>query len=131
MPGRHRILSNQLPSVPQFIGFLFLSEQIIVEHQRRRRHFGPEVALLSNDNAFLSYQPFPFTQRTLLARFQVNTTSPPHVQYIRKPVYVTLGLLSLVCDLQVTSTSATGQFRYELVFFHDQFSSSTLLIKYS
>ncbi|KAL0194065.1 hypothetical protein M9458_012361, partial [Cirrhinus mrigala] len=36
--------------------------------------------LLSNDNAFLSYHPHPFTQRTLTARFQINNTNPPHVQ---------------------------------------------------
>jgi len=32
-----------------------------------------DYQLLSNDNAFLSYHPFPFTQRTLLARFQVKS----------------------------------------------------------
>lgn len=52
--------------------------------------------LLSNDNAFLSYHPFPFTQRTLTARFQVNNTRPPHVQLIRKPVLGALGLLALL-----------------------------------
>lgn len=52
--------------------------------------------LLSNDNAFLSYHPFPFTQRTLTARFQVNNTQPPHVQLIRKPVLTVMGLLALL-----------------------------------
>lgn len=67
---------------------------------------GIASGLLSNDNGFLSYQPFPFTQRTLLARFQVNITSPPHVQFVRKPIYAVMGMLSLLGDqlLQGPST---------------------------
>ncbi|KAK5871312.1 hypothetical protein PBY51_004199 [Eleginops maclovinus] len=57
--------------------------------------------LLSNDNAFLSYHPHPFTQRTLTARFQVNNTQPPHVQLIRKPVLSVMGLLALLGGTQV------------------------------
>lgn len=57
--------------------------------------------LLSNDNAFLSYHPHPFTQRTLTARFQVNNTQPPHVQLIRKPVLAVMGLLALLGEIQV------------------------------
>ncbi|KAG3277092.1 alpha-L-iduronidase isoform X1 [Ictidomys tridecemlineatus] len=53
-------------------------------------------ALLSNDNAFLSYHPHPFSQRTLTARFQVNNTHPPHVQLLRKPVLTAMGLLALL-----------------------------------
>lgn len=53
-------------------------------------------ALLSNDNAFLSYHPHPFSQRTLTARFQVNNTRPPHVQLLRKPVLTAMGLLALL-----------------------------------
>ncbi|XP_068594599.1 alpha-L-iduronidase [Brachionichthys hirsutus] len=57
--------------------------------------------LLSNDNAFLSYWPHPFTQRTLTARFQVNNTRPPHVQLIRKPVLAVMGLLALLGETQI------------------------------
>ncbi|XP_031599524.1 alpha-L-iduronidase isoform X1 [Oreochromis aureus] len=57
--------------------------------------------LLSNDNAFLSYHPHPFTQRTLTARFQVNNTQPPHVQLIRKPVLTVMGLLALLGETQL------------------------------
>ncbi|KAM9393941.1 alpha-L-iduronidase [Pholidichthys leucotaenia] len=57
--------------------------------------------LLSNDNAFLSYHPHPFTQRTLTARFQVNNTQPPHVQLIRKPVLTVMGLLALLGETQI------------------------------
>lgn len=53
--------------------------------------------LLSNDNGFLSYYPYQFFQRTLLARFQVNNTSPHYVQYVQKPVYGVMGLLSKLC----------------------------------
>jgi len=60
-----------------------------------------DYRLLSNDNAFLSYHPFPFTQRTLLARFQVNGTDATHVQFIRKPVYSAMALLSLVGGEQI------------------------------
>lgn len=52
--------------------------------------------LLSNDNAFLSYHPHPFSQRTLTARFQVNNTQPPHVQLIAKPVLTVMALLALL-----------------------------------
>ncbi|XP_018613848.2 alpha-L-iduronidase [Scleropages formosus] len=60
-------------------------------------------ALLSNDNAFLSYHPNQFTQRTLTARFQVNNTQPPHVQLLRKPVLTVMGLLALLGETQVFS----------------------------
>lgn len=53
-------------------------------------------SLLSNDNAFLSYHPHPFSQRTLTARFQVNNTQPPHVQLVRKPVLAVMALLALL-----------------------------------
>nr|XP_055102615.1 alpha-L-iduronidase isoform X3 [Symphalangus syndactylus] len=58
-------------------------------------------ALLSNDNAFLSYHPHPFAQRTLTARFQVNNTRPPHVQLLRKPVLTAMGLLALLDEEQL------------------------------
>ncbi|RVE68609.1 hypothetical protein OJAV_G00093360 [Oryzias javanicus] len=59
------------------------------------------LTMLSNDNAFLSYHPHPFTQRTLTARFQVNNTQTPHVQLIRKPVLTVMGLLALLGETQV------------------------------
>lgn len=65
--------------------------------------------LLSNDNAFLSYHPFPFTQRTLTGRFQVNNTQPSHVQLIRKPVLTVMGLLALLGEfLLVSSVQSAG-----------------------
>jgi len=32
---------------------------------------------------------------------QVNTTDPPHVQFIRKPIYSAMALLSYVGDEQI------------------------------
>ncbi|KAJ8005777.1 hypothetical protein DPEC_G00121410 [Dallia pectoralis] len=57
--------------------------------------------LLSNDNAFLSYHPHQFTQRTLTARFQMNDTQPPHIQLLRKPILTVMGLLALLGERQV------------------------------
>ncbi|XP_067125759.1 alpha-L-iduronidase isoform X2 [Centruroides vittatus] len=52
--------------------------------------------LLSNDNAFLSYYPHLFTQRTLFARFQMNNTKTPYTEFVKKPIYSVLGLLGLL-----------------------------------
>ena len=57
--------------------------------------------LLSNDNGFLSFYPRQFSQRTLMARFQVNNTKPPFVQFVRKPVHAVMSLLSLLGDQQL------------------------------
>lgn len=80
---------SQLPPRPQ----------VIAQHQNllvANASSSIRYALLSNDNAFLSYHPHPFTQRTLTARFQVNNTRPPHVQLLRKPVLTAMGLLALL-----------------------------------
>jgi len=50
--------------------------------------------MLSNDNAFLSFTPNYFTQRTMFARFQVNDTSEPFSVLIRKPIYEGLAMMS-------------------------------------
>ncbi|XP_005093685.1 alpha-L-iduronidase [Aplysia californica] len=69
--------------------------------------------LLSNDNGFLSYYPNQFTQRTLLARFQMNNTASNYVTFVRKPVYIVMGMLALLRETQVhvdTSQSNTSDF---------------------
>lgn len=76
-----------------------VGHQVIQQHQDlllANPNSTINYTLLSNDNAFLSYHPHPFTQRTLTARFQVNNTQPPHVQLIRKPVLAVMGLLALL-----------------------------------
>uniref|UniRef100_A0A8C8YPM1 Alpha-L-iduronidase n=1 Tax=Prolemur simus TaxID=1328070 RepID=A0A8C8YPM1_PROSS len=73
--------------------------KVIAQHQNMlvaNTSSSIHYALLSNDNAFLSYHPHPFSQRTLTARFQVNNTRPPHVQLLRKPVLTAMGLLALL-----------------------------------
>lgn len=73
--------------------------QVIAQHQNlllANSSSSMRFVLLSNDNAFLSYHPYPFSQRTLTARFQVNNTHPPHVQLLRKPVLTVMGLMALL-----------------------------------
>lgn len=54
---------------------------------------------LSHDNSFLNFHPNYFTQRTLIARFQMNNTTPKHNQFVQKPVFSALGLLSNLANL--------------------------------
>ncbi|XP_053727696.1 alpha-L-iduronidase [Synchiropus splendidus] len=86
------------------VTYAAMAVKVIQQHQDlllRNTNSSINYTLLSNDNAFLSYHPHPFTQRTLLARFQVNNTRPPHVQLIRKPILTVMGLLALLGDAQV------------------------------
>ncbi|XP_060044388.1 alpha-L-iduronidase isoform X2 [Erinaceus europaeus] len=86
--------------------------KVIVQHQNLlvANSSGVHYALLSNDNAFLSYHPHPFSQRTLTARFQVNNTQPPHVQLLCKPVLSAMGLLALLDGEQLwAEVSQAGQ----------------------
>lgn len=52
--------------------------------------------LISNDNGFMTYTPNHFSQRTLTARFQVNTTGgiPIATYFIPKPAITAMGFLS-------------------------------------
>ncbi|XP_042841124.1 alpha-L-iduronidase isoform X1 [Panthera tigris] len=90
-------------SVPQpwraDVTYAALVVKVIAQHQNllvANTSSPVRYALLSNDNAFLSYHPHPFTQRTLTARFQINNTRPPHVQLLRKPVLTAMALLALL-----------------------------------
>ncbi|XP_054709476.1 alpha-L-iduronidase-like [Uloborus diversus] len=73
-----------------------------VEFYYGQRNMNINFSLLSNDNAFLSFFPNQFTERTLLARFQVNNTLPKYVEFVKKPVYVVMGLLSKLCNELMT-----------------------------
>ncbi|XP_071792677.1 alpha-L-iduronidase-like isoform X1 [Asterias amurensis] len=77
--------------------------KIIAQHQNLliSQHPNVNYALLSNDNGFLNFNPNFFTQRTLVARFQMNLTHPPSIQTIKKPVLSVMGLLALLGDTQV------------------------------
>lgn len=65
-------------------------------------------SLLSNDNGFISYPPYYFRQRTLLARFQMNHSNPRKVEFIKKPVLSVMGLLALLGDEQIKTSISFG-----------------------
>ncbi|XP_022096558.1 alpha-L-iduronidase-like isoform X2 [Acanthaster planci] len=85
--------------------------KVIAHHQNLLIRQRPDVnyALLSNDNGFLDFNPHFFTQRTLVARFQMNETHPPSIQTVRKPVLSVMGLLALLGETQVQVVSDTGK----------------------
>lgn len=66
---------------------------------------------LSHDNAFLSYHPYEFQQRTLLARFRMNETAPITTEFIQKPVYAALGLLGQLAS-QATKVFSSRNMSY-------------------
>nr|CAH65418.1 hypothetical protein RCJMB04_31l23 [Gallus gallus] len=95
-------------SVPQLwradVTYAAMVVKVITQHQNlliSKANNTINYTLLSNDNAFLSYYPHYFTQRTLTARFQMNNTKPPHVQMVRKPVLTVMGLLALLGEKQI------------------------------
>lgn len=81
---------------------------------------------MSSDNAFLSYFPNQFTERTLLARFQVNNTYPKYTEYVKKPVYSIFGMMSKLCpnilSLKISSNGRYCEwklnFQMQLCLFH-------------
>nr|XP_034996646.1 alpha-L-iduronidase isoform X1 [Zootoca vivipara]XP_034996648.1 alpha-L-iduronidase isoform X1 [Zootoca vivipara]XP_034996649.1 alpha-L-iduronidase isoform X1 [Zootoca vivipara] len=103
-------------SVPQLwradVTYAAMVAKVIAQHQNlllARANNTVNYTLLSNDNAFLSYHPYHFTQRTLTARFQVNNTKPPHVQMVRKPVLTVMGLLALLGEEQVSANISSQE----------------------
>ncbi|KAI1293508.1 Alpha-L-iduronidase [Halotydeus destructor] len=77
-----------------------------VEHYfRRNGNHSVKFGLLSNDNAFLSYFPHQFDQRTLLARFQMNNSQANYTFFIKKPIYAATGLLGLLGNKLLQSES--------------------------
>ncbi|KAK3104453.1 hypothetical protein FSP39_002381 [Pinctada imbricata] len=76
--------------------------KIIAQHQNSfHEKSSINYALLSNDNGFLSFYPHQFTQRTLLARFQMNNTQKPYTEFVRKPVHAVMSMLALLGDKQL------------------------------
>lgn len=81
--------------------------KIISQHQNMliaNPAFKNNYALLGNDNGFLSFYPHQFTQRTLLARFQINNTAPHHVHLVKKPIMGTMMFLSKLGTKQLHHT---------------------------
>ena len=87
------------------VTYAALIAKIISQHQNEiisnKSRSSIKYTLLSNDNAFLSYSPHYFTQRTLNARFQVNNTNPTYVHFVKKPSLVVMGLLSKLGNKQI------------------------------
>ncbi|XP_046549728.1 alpha-L-iduronidase-like [Haliotis rubra] len=82
-------------------GYAAIAAKIIGQHEnlfRANASSDLKYTLLSNDNGFLSYYPHQFTQRTLLARFQMNNTKTPYVTFIPKPIYATMAAMSFLGD---------------------------------
>uniref|UniRef100_A0A182PJK7 Uncharacterized protein n=1 Tax=Anopheles epiroticus TaxID=199890 RepID=A0A182PJK7_9DIPT len=77
-----------------------------------RDEFGQRFQFLSHDNAFLSYYPYVFEQRTLFARFQMNLTNPPHVRFVVKPAFSALGMLANLAPLAVPTRQIEGNVSY-------------------
>ncbi|XP_017857775.1 PREDICTED: alpha-L-iduronidase [Drosophila arizonae] len=81
----------------------------VMQHWQAKLEGGvlAQLESLSHDNAFLSYHPYEFSQRTLLAHFRMNETNPPHSQFVQKPVYAALGMLAKLgtraADLEVVN----------------------------
>lgn len=90
---------------------------IVLEHWQAKYH-GILVNLtgISHDNAFLSYYPYEFEQRTLFARFQMNLTRPPHIQMIEKPVYAALGMLATLGERAGSVNSLSSGIKYLLSY---------------
>ncbi|KAG4070034.1 hypothetical protein HA402_013694 [Bradysia odoriphaga] len=67
---------------------------IVLLHWNAKYHnILPTLDSISHDNAFISYHPYEFYQRTLLALFQLNNTNPIEMHFIEKPVYAAIGML--------------------------------------
>ncbi|XP_052556348.1 alpha-L-iduronidase isoform X2 [Tympanuchus pallidicinctus] len=103
-------------SIPQLwradVTYAAMVVKVIIQHQNlliSKANNTINYTLLSNDNAFMSYYPHYFTQRTLTARFQMNNTKPPHVQMVRKPVLTVMGLLALLGEKQIFAEVNSGE----------------------
>ncbi|XP_073824978.1 alpha-L-iduronidase [Musca autumnalis] len=83
------------------VHYALILANVILDHWSAKLHnkLFTNLEDISNDNAFLSYHPFEFSQRTLLAHFRMNNTNPPHSQFIQKPIYAAMGMFSRLADL--------------------------------
>lgn len=88
---------------------------------------------ISHDNAFLSYHPHEFNQRTLLARFQMNLTNPPHVQFFVKPVYAALAFLGNLGENAIIKNSSvvskSGENYQSLIFYSENVKEVNIKLK--
>lgn len=87
-----------------------------------------DFQLLSNDNAFLSFFPNQFTQRTLLARFQINNTLDKHVQMIKKPVFASTMMLNLLGNHLIRHTINGSRETINVIATKTQFNSYFVIV---
>ncbi|XP_055700536.1 alpha-L-iduronidase, partial [Phlebotomus papatasi] len=71
-----------------------LVETVFLHWDAKIRGVLKNLETISHDNAFLSYHPYEFSQRTLLAHFRMNNSRPIYSEFIKKPVLGALGLLA-------------------------------------
>ena len=96
------------------VTYAAIAVKILEQHLRAYEHSGVDFQLLSNDNAFLSYVPYQFEQRTLLARFQMNSTisnegsasKTSWVQFFIKPIYAALTMMSYSYESKIVVESS-------------------------
>lgn len=102
---------------------------IVLQHWNARwREDLSRFDSLSHDNAFLSYHPYEFHQRTLLARFRMNDTKPTRTEFIQKPVYAALGLLGQLAS-RATKVYNTPNMSYVITL--DERYAAVMLISTS
>lgn len=86
--------SKPLPMNSDVVYAVTLVNTVLLHWNAKYDNVLPLLDSISNDNGFISYHPYEFYQRTLLALFQLNNTKPVEMQFIEKPVYAAMGLLS-------------------------------------
>lgn len=85
---------------------------------------------LSHDNAFLNFFPHIFTQRTLLARFQMNNTKPQHIQFVQKPAFAAIGLVASVGEMAGEVSKVKGE-NVSFVVTKNELSSYSCIVLWS
>lgn len=94
------------------VGYANMLISIVLQHWNARwREDLSRFDSLSHDNAFLSYHPYEFQQRTLFARFRMNESKPVATELIQKPVYAALGMLSQLAS-RATKVFTTRNMTY-------------------
>ncbi|XP_059608099.1 alpha-L-iduronidase [Phlebotomus argentipes] len=79
-----------------------LAMTVLLHLNAKQRGWLKNLESISHDNAFLSYHPHEFNQRTLLAHFRMNASRPVYSEFVKKPV---LGALTLLSNLGSLSGS--------------------------
>uniref|UniRef100_A0A1B0CL83 Putative alpha-l-iduronidase corethrella appendiculata n=1 Tax=Lutzomyia longipalpis TaxID=7200 RepID=A0A1B0CL83_LUTLO len=88
-----------------------LVKTVLIHWDAKMRGILENLETISHDNAFLSYHPYEFNQRTLLAHFRMNKSTPIYSEFVKKPVLGALGLLA-----NLASSSGSIQERNDVMF---------------